>query len=109
MDVEMNMIIEYNFELMRNPKDPRRKCIPADYLAQRLWNNFIWKGYIHPDTSYVPLHSGDYAKVKVHFNKQMAVARSEGKKRPDLLKKAKKDFRRKAYLSLSKGTLDAVL
>ena len=109
MDVEMNLIIDYNFAIMEDlTSPPRKKCISPDHLAQRLWNNFIWKGYIHPEIKYQPLNSGGYKKVKLHFNNQIAKARSEGKKRPDLLKRAKDEFKRKAYLSLSENTLKGI-
>ena len=106
MDVEMSLIIDYNFQLMTDLEI--RNCLTPNYLAQRLWNNFIWKGYIHPEMKYPPLNSDDLFKVKAHFDKHIHNARNEGKKHPDMCIKAKGQFKKAAYLSLSKDTISGV-
>ena len=57
MDSEMQLIVDYNFDkvILKNLKWFFDKCITPDELAYRLWRNFQWKGFIHPDIQYRPL------------------------------------------------------
>ena len=91
---------------------------PPEELGYRLWNNFLWRGYIHPDTSYkIPDTLGkvtrldvvDWRTTKEDLYAQIGVARRKGLQDPGAMKKAKDKFKDDCFKTLTLGEFDAML
>ncbi|GFO43586.1 carbohydrate sulfotransferase [Plakobranchus ocellatus] len=100
VEEELRMIVDYNFWKYKYSRHIQR-CSTTHELAYRLWKNFQWRGYIDPDTIYIPLLRQDVDFVKENLRKQLASARIKGLKDRAKLKAAKADFKKKAFLTLS--------
>ena len=87
------------------------QCASYEEIAFRLWHNFRWKGFIHPDLSYKYIDKATPTRQEVrgHLERQLEVAMAAGRKEPKLLKKAKTNFRKKCFQSLSQTTLDTMM
>ena len=110
MDAELKLVVDYNFQLklLEGRAEFLDKCISAQELAVRLWNNFRWKGLIHPEVEYMSVNSSNWEVVHEDFLRQVMAARQLGLKQPHLMSSAKEIFRRQAVQSLGVDTLEDV-
>ena len=104
------MLVDYNFNRVfsDNLNKFYAKCVAAREIAYRLWNNFRWRGYIHPDVEYQPPTYKDKTLVKKDLLDQIIHARKKGLDEPGKMKKAKNDFKMNLFKTLSKELFGSI-
>ena len=111
MDTELQMIVDYNFEL-RNLYGFNKflySCISPRELAIRLWNYFRWKGYIDPNVKYTSKDSSDWSYVHDDLLRQLKYARTLGLQNPRAMERTNSEFKRQAFQSLGNDTISYVM
>ncbi|CAG5115751.1 unnamed protein product [Candidula unifasciata] len=108
IDEEINIISSYNFHhFYRNVTLTFYKpCLFPKEIAYRLWYNFRWRGYIDPDVDYKLPELTDLKDIEEDFMVQVRAARKSGLQNPNKMKATKNEFRKKAFLSLSKAMFE---
>lgn len=113
VDEEIKMIVDYFFDIAyTNAKTKAflKNCLTAQELAFRLWQNFVWRGYIHPNVSYaVPNPRYDPPWIRRDLLAQLQIARDLGVQDPSAMASAKLAFYRDAFESLSAHTLETLI
>ena len=105
---ELRSIVEYNFQLIKMAPGIK-PCVTPRELAYRLWNNFRWRGYIHPEVNYRVPDFTDNVAVQKDLQLQLGAARGRGLKSPEAMKKAKEKFNRDILKTLSPELFDTIL
>ncbi|GFR94090.1 carbohydrate sulfotransferase [Elysia marginata] len=110
---ELKIIVEYFFDITYSNEETKeflKNCITPHELAFRMWQNFVWRGYIHPNVSY---HPPDPRRgpglVKADLLAQLEVARARGLEDPSSMSRAKQAFYTNAFSSLSPHTLETLV
>lgn len=90
---EIQTIVDYNFNRLSIGPGASQiaACISKKELAYRLWQNFMWRGYIHPDVNYTIPDAG--MCVKDDLLKQLWRARMKGLQDKEAMKRAAKKFK----------------
>ena len=87
------------------------QCASESELSVRLWNNFKWKGYIHPDLTYDVINKTEPTtdEVRTHLEHQLTDAMAAGLREPQVLNQSKEDFLKACFQSLSLETMTSLL
>lgn len=111
VDGELQMIVDYNYNRTTadNLNDFYARCVTSRELAYRLWNNFRWRGYIHPDVLYKVPDFTDTHAVKRDLLAQIRMAREEGLEEPGAMKKMKEEFRMEAFRTLPRDLFEKLM
>lgn len=105
VDEEIHSISKYNFHHFYSynvSKTFYRTCISPNEIAYRLWQNFLWRGYIDPEVTYKIPSFNNLAEIEKDFMSQVWSARKSGLQNRERMRNAKREFKEKAFASISK-------
>ena len=110
---ELRTIVDYFFDITYSNEETKeflKDCITPHELSYRLWQNFVWRGYIHPKVAYiVPRVKRDPQWIRADLLTQLREARKLGLGDPRAMGSAKQAFYSKAFSSLSQHTLETLV
>ncbi|KAH9489736.1 hypothetical protein Btru_057106 [Bulinus truncatus] len=100
---EIRTTIDYNFDIIQKTtfKNFFPNCITSSELGYRIWQSFIWRGYIDPNIEYTIPDFTDDTRVKADLQEQVWRARKSGMAKPESMRRAKDAFKMAAYSTLS--------
>ena len=114
MTEEIRSIVDYNFKIsfdgnsLNKPVAFYSKCIGARELSYRLWNNFRWRGYIHPDVQYIIPSFKGVEEVKEDMMAQLMRANIKATQEPEKAKQMKKQFMFDIFSTLPRDLLGRI-